>query len=289
MAQRINKAIELLEQGQPIYYSGVESLTYEGGLQAAKTWADYLTVDMEHGAFDMGALDAFMAGLAAGGPTASGHRTPAVIVTLPVEGNDEAVMRANTWQVKQVLARGVHGLLLCHAESAAAVRTFVEAARFPFHSAGLGALGEGRRGAGGQGHAAAIWGISTQEYLELADVWPLNPKGELMLGLKIENRHALANVDATTAVPGIAFAEWGPGDMGFSFGHRDAHDPPYPPEMAAAQKRVKEACDRAKLAFLNGVQPDNVVDLLDWGVKVCAATPQAAEIGRAHTKRTMPV
>jgi 4-hydroxy-2-oxoheptanedioate aldolase len=99
----------------------------------------------------------------------------------------------------------------------------------------------------------------------------------------------LANVDATTAVPGIAFAEWGPGDMGFSFGHRDAHDPPYPPEMAAAQKRVKEACDRAKIAFLNGVQPENVVDLLDWGVKVCAATPQAAEIGRAHTKRTMPV
>ena len=55
-------------------------------------------------------------------------------------------------------------------------------------------------------------------------------------------------------MPGIAFAEWGPGDMGMAFGHKDAHDPPYPPEMLAARARVKAACDAAGVAFLDIVR-----------------------------------
>lgn len=290
MAARINKAIELLEQGQPVYYTGVRDLSRAGGQAAARTWADILMVDLEHAAFDLAALDAFLVGLVEGGPTAGGHRTPAVIVTLPTDGTNEEVMRANAWMVKQVLARGVHGLLLCHAETPGAVRVFVESARYPFQTEGVGrGLEVGRRGSGGQAHAAAVWGISADEYLQAADVWPLNPRGELLLGLKIENRRALDACEASAQVPGIAFAEWGPGDMGMSLGHRDAHDPPYPPEMAAARARVKAACDAAGLAFLNMVRADDVVAQLDAGVRIGSATEDAAAIGRAHTRRSMPV
>jgi 4-hydroxy-2-oxoheptanedioate aldolase len=210
-----------------------------------------------------------------------------VVVTLPMDGADEHAVRANAWMIKQTLAVGVHGLLLCHAETPDAVRAFVEAARYPFHTAAEG-LGVGRRGSGGQDLAAAIWAISRGEYLDRADVWPLNPEGELMLGIKLENRRALANAEASAAVPGLAFAEWGPGDMGMSFGHKDAHDPPYPPEMTAARARVKAACERAGLAFLEMVRPDNVIAQLDAGVRIGAATPEAAEIGRRHTGRTLP-
>jgi 4-hydroxy-2-oxoheptanedioate aldolase len=284
---RINRAIELLAAGQPIYCTTVEELGYERGMAEAKTWADYLTVDLEHHPFAPGALHAFMRGLVDGGPTRSGHPTPAVIVTLPLDGTDEPAVRANAWMIKQTLAAGVHGLLLCHAETPAAARAFVEAARYPFQKAAEG-LGVGRRGAGGQDPAAAIWGLSPLAYLERADVWPLNPEGELMLGLKIENRRALENAEASAAVPGLAFAEWGPGDMGMAFGHKDAHDPPYPPAMTAARARIKAACDRAGLVFLEMVRPENVVDQLDAGVKIAPATPEAAEIGRRHTKRTLP-
>ena len=90
------------------------------------------------------------------------------------------------------------------------------------------------------------------------------------------------------AIPGIAFAEWGPGDMGMSFGHKDAHDPPYPPEMAAARARVKAACEGAGVAFLEMVQADDVTDQIDAGVKIGAATEEAAAIGRRHTKRKLP-
>ena len=62
---RVNRAIELLEQGQPIYYGGVEDRSFEGGVRAADTWADYLTFEMEHGIFDVRELSDFMRGLAA--------------------------------------------------------------------------------------------------------------------------------------------------------------------------------------------------------------------------------
>ena len=251
MPKRINKVIELLEQGQNAHYGGTPGLAYEDGKSMAAASDDYIIVDMEHSAFDMDALGAFMRGLADGGPTASGHRTPAVVVVPPTDGSDEAVVRANAWMFKQALARGVHGILLCHAESSEAVKVFVEACRYPFSTLGVGhGLGDGRRGGGGQGTAAQVWGIPVPEYLERADIWPLNPDGEIILGLKIENKRALANAELITKVPGISFAQWGPGDMGMSLGFPDAHDPPYPEEMLNARTRVVAACKEAGVYLL---------------------------------------
>ena len=125
---------------QAIYYDGAHSghvLTHEQGRHDAATWADYINVGMEHGAFDMTGLAEYMRGLVDGGPTRSGHRTPAVIVEAPVNGTDEANVRYNAWQFRQILGRGVHGILLCQAETADAVRAFVEACRYPHHARGV--------------------------------------------------------------------------------------------------------------------------------------------------------
>src|ERR1044072_5037344 len=92
-----------------------------------------------------------MKGLSAAGPTKSGHRTPAVIVNVPVNGIDEAAVRANAWMFTQVLATGVHGIMLTPAGPPGAIRAFVEMSRMPIHSEGVGKglLAEGRRGAHG--------------------------------------------------------------------------------------------------------------------------------------------
>jgi len=287
--KRINKAIELLEQGQPIYYTGGHG-GYEEGKRLAHTWADYINYEMEHGSLDFTALRAFMKGLVDGGPAKSGHRTPAVIVTLPVLGVNEAHMNANFWVVQQTLATGAHGVLLCHARSPEAVKIFVEACRYPNAKPVTPTLGEGLRGNGSQGYASQIWGISAAEYTKRADVWPLNPNGEIMLGLKVEDKYALANADKVTGVPGIAFAEWGPGDMGLSLNLPDGHtaNETLHPEMASARKRVLEACKRHKLAFLNTARPTDVSAMIDEGVRIGSGGQEAAENGRRYTKRTMP-
>lgn len=291
--KRINRAIELLESGQPIYYTGGRG-GFEEGKKMAATKADYINYEMEHGAFDIKELRDFMRGLVAGGPTRTGHRTPAVIVTLPILGKDAAAMRANYWVAQQVMAAGVHGILLCHAENPEAVKIFVESLRYPFAPKHAG-LETGIRGSGSQGFASEIWGLSPNEYMLKADVWPLNKQGEVLLGLKIETPMAADNVEKTVRVPGIGFAEWGPGDQSFFLigaptgsgrgdGARENH-----PAMQKVRSRIFKAAKEANLFFLNSCNENNVLDMLKEGVMICTGGESAAaDKGRAYSKRQGP-
>jgi 4-hydroxy-2-oxoheptanedioate aldolase len=314
MTPRINRAIELLAQDQAIYYDGAHSgavLTDEQGAQDAETWADYINIGMEHGAFDMTGLAAYLRGMVAAGPTRSGHRSPTVIVEAPVNGTDEMNVRHNAWQFRQILGRGAHGILLCQAESAGAVRAFVESCRYPHNLRGVdpglptplqrldgavraapggGMLGIGTRGRGSETTAAPVWGISQEDYFARADPWPLNPDGELLLGVKLESPEGVANCDEILAVPGIGFAEIGPGDLGLSLGYVEVQLYPYPPEMRAARDRIFAACRRNRVAFLEACKPETIAARLNEGVRVIAGgNPETARIGRAHQRRTMAV
>jgi len=289
--KHINRAIELLEAGQPIYYTGSHNGTegtFDAGNADAQTYADYISYDMEHAPYDVKGLAEYMKGLVAGGPTKSGHRTPAVIVNVPVNGIDEAAVRANAWMFSQVLATGVHGIMLTHADTPGAIRAFIEMSRLPIHQQGVGqGLSEGRRGAHGSPTAAQIWGVSVQEYEDKADAWPLNPNGELLFGVKLEDKYALANAEENLKIPGVGFAEWGPGDMALSLGVRGPNAD-RDPKMQAARAKVFAACKANHIFFLNAMNPTNVVDMIKEGVMVGPASQRAAEIGRQYTKRTMP-
>lgn len=289
-ARRVNRAIELLEDGQAIYYTGGHG-GYEEGVRMAGTPYDYINYEMEHGSLDFTALRSFMRGLVEGGPTRSGHRTPAVVATLPVLGIDEMHMRANFWVVQQTLLCGVHGILLCHARDPEAIKWMVRAARYPNAQPVVPELGEGLLGNGSQGYPSEIWGVSREDYMRKAEPWPLNPEGEFLLGLKIEDKHALANAEKVAAVPGIGFAEWGPGDMGLSLGLPDGHGPnrSLHPEMRAARSRVLNACKANKIPFLNTIRENDVTDMIDEGVRIGAGASAAAMAkGREHTGRKMP-
>lgn len=228
---RINRIIERLAHDQPVYYTGSHSGTsgsFEQGKADAQTYADYLNYDMEHAPFDVKSLAEYMKGLAAAGPTRSGH------------------------------------------------------------SQGVGRrLSEGRRGAHGSPPAAEIWGLTQDEYNQRADVWPLNPNGELILGLKLEDKYALRNADANLRVPGIGFAEWGPGDMTLSLG---ALGPGAlaRPEIQAARNEVLAATRARKVFFLESMSPATVIASITEGVRLGPADRETAEIGRAFTNRRLP-
>jgi 4-hydroxy-2-oxoheptanedioate aldolase len=294
--KRINKAIELLESGQPVYY-GYGRGGYEEGKAAAKTWADFLMYDMEGAALDFTQLREFMRGLVDGGPTPSGHRTPAVIVTLPLYGLNEDVVLANHWMVQQALACGIHGLHICHARDPNAVRAFIRVSRYEIHRQGVGVgLEEGVRAFGAHDFASRIWGIAATEYYARADVWPLNPQGELMIGVKIEDRPGLQNTESIVRVPGLSFAEWGPRDTSYAAGHLDvAFDygrkpgVVQPPELVAAAERVIRASKEARLHILDNARPEDLLQQLAAGIEIIAGgIPEVAEMGRKHTGRTMP-
>jgi len=193
---RVNRCIELLEQGQPVYYDRVDplELSYDLGHELSDTWADYLRIEFEHQGLDAVALSRFMRGMVDAGPTRSGHRTPTVMCTLPATGMSADEVRLNAWQIRHILSAGVHGLYLAHVRDPEAVRVFVEACRFPHQTVGMGDdLGIGTRGHGAEGYPADIWGLDVSDDVRVADPWPLNPAGELALGIKVEDRYGLAH------------------------------------------------------------------------------------------------
>ncbi len=291
--KRVNRIVELLENDQPAIYVGSHSGTVgtveSGKHDALTTHADYITYDMEHAPMDFRGLAEYMKGTAAAGPTKSGHRMP-VVVVLPVQGTDEMSVRANSWMFTQALATGVHGILLAHADTPGAVRAFVEASRFPVHKQGLEKdLPEGRRGAHGTPMASAVWGITPNEYVQKADAWPLNPNGELVLGLKLEDKYAVQNAEEILKVPGIAFAEWGPGDNALSHGLQATPGAAQThPQMLAARNKVFAATKANKVFFLEGFNAKNYQASYKDGVRLGGASPEVAELLRKFSKRQLP-
>jgi 4-hydroxy-2-oxoheptanedioate aldolase len=233
-----------------------------------------------------------------------------VIVEAPVNGTEAATVRHNAWQFRQILGRGVHGVLLCQAESADAVRAFVESCRYPHRTEGVdpslpssldrmrgargtarpGRLGIGTRGRGSEKSAAPVWGISEQDYFRRCDPWPLNPEGELLLGVKIESPEGVAQCEEILSIPGLGFAEMGPGDLGLALGYTTLQLTPYPPEMQEARDRIFAACRRNRIGFLEACTPGNVAARIDEGVRVIAGgQEETARTGRVHQRRSMPV
>ncbi len=114
---------------------------------------------------------------------------------------DPALAAAN---IAKQLNLGVASIVLVDVQSAAEVKTAVAAMRFK---------SKGGTRPDDVGGAPAFWGLSEKEYKERADVWPLNPKGELVMWVIVESKEGLANLKEIAAVPGIAVLTPGSGTL----------------------------------------------------------------------------
>jgi 4-hydroxy-2-oxoheptanedioate aldolase len=303
--RRFNKVIELWEDNQPAYYTtvrptrGVDS--YELGKAMCKTWADMINYDMEHELFDLRELRDFMQGLADGGGTRSGHRMPAVFVTSPVLGLSEDYMLANSWVLGQILDLGVTGIQICHARDPKAVEVAAHmACRYPFDYPDVAKMKrQGLRGASA-GIANQVWGMNNAHYVRIADLWPLNSKGEILLGLKIEDTFANTNAEASLSVPGVSFAEWGPTDNNYWLSGFDGlpldgsrFDETKFPKMMAIHDKVLALCKKYDVKYLNLCNSapgfNNVQSQIRDGAMLMVGNEDTVLMGREFTKRRMPI
>jgi 4-hydroxy-2-oxoheptanedioate aldolase len=303
--RRVNKAIELWEDNQIAFYevyapSGAPD-GYEEGKRLSQTFCDVINYEMENGCFDFSNLRNFMQGLADGGPTPSGHRTPMVYVTLPAVGFDGPSMRANAWQIQQALAAGVHGCLICEMHSPEAGEIAISASRYKFTLPGVKEYPiEGSRGAGSQVFSQHIWGLKGDAYLAVADCWPHNPKGEIAMGFKLENRHAVENAEQIMAIQGLAFAEPGPSDNSWSILGWDAVKPQSREERAKvlsnplyvnSLERVRLAAKKNNIMWLGTGAPGSTMEQsFDQGMRLIPSPgEEVVHRLREYTKRKMPV
>jgi 4-hydroxy-2-oxoheptanedioate aldolase len=114
---------------------------------------------------------------------------------------DEPTIHAD---IATQLNLGVSGLMLPKAESAEQVRRAIAAMRF---------TAKGGTRPDTVGSAPAFWGMSEADYKARADVWPLNPAGELINWTIIESKEGLAKVREIAAVKGIGVLWPGAGTL----------------------------------------------------------------------------
>jgi len=84
------------------------------------------------------------------------------------------------------------------------------------------------------------WGVTQQEYYERADVWPLNPKGEILVILMMEDTRGIENLPRILKeVPGIGVILIGEGDLSQELGYPRQYEHPVVLEWMA---RVVNTC-----------------------------------------------
>ena len=92
------------------------------------------------------------------------------------------------------------------------------------------------------GNAAALWGLSDKEYREKADVWPLNPQGEIFCILQIEDTRGVENLDDMLKnVPGIGAILIGEGDLSQELGYPRQYEHKVVLEW---MKRIVDTCKK---------------------------------------------
>ena len=130
------------------------------------------------------------------------------MVRMPVNGVEMA-----QWHAKQALDMGCYGIVFPHISTVEEAANAVGACRYPKMKNASLYEPAGIRGDGPTA-AARYWGLGQQEYYQKADVWPLNPQGEIFCILQIEDTKGVENLDDMLKnVPGIGAILIGEGDL----------------------------------------------------------------------------
>lgn len=107
-------------------------------------------------------------------------------------------------RIGKQLNLGVTGVMFVGVESADEVKAGLNAMRF---------TSKGGTRPDNVGDAPAVWGMSEKEYKEKADLWPLNPNGELVNWTIVESKAGLEHVREIAAVKGIGVLWPGAGTL----------------------------------------------------------------------------
>ena len=270
-AARLNGIIRAFEQGKPAF-SAFAKLDVQTAIEMTDAPYDGIMFEMEHNPYDVTALGhALQYMLNRKAIAESGSLKPSVtpIARIPANG-----VEMNQSFAKQVLDRGVYGVVWPHIATMEQAFNAVSSCRYarPRHAP----LYEpkGVRG-DGPASAARYWGLSQAEYYARADVWPLAPHGELLVGLMCETPEAIEKLDDILAnVPGIGFILIGEGDLSQALGFPRQYENP---EVLDAMRRIVDICKKHNVVVGNPhTTTKNFERLLQEGYRFLMSAPTRA-------------
>jgi 4-hydroxy-2-oxoheptanedioate aldolase len=276
---RLNGVIRALEQGRPAF-TAFSPPEVDAALAFSTTTYDGITFEMEHNAWDGRALRDSLQYLLnrkqiADAASIAPHVTP--FVRVPPNGSE-----MNQTYAKQALDLGAYGIIWPHISTVREAYNAVGACRYPrLKSASLyepaGIRGDGPH------TCSRYWGLSQQDYYKKADVWPLNPQGEIFVILMIEDTKGVANLDDILKnVPGIGAILIGEGDLSQELGFPRQYEHP---EVLAAMAQVVATCKKHNVVVGHPhAEAANAERILKEGYRflMCAPTRSYAGLDAAR-------
>jgi 4-hydroxy-2-oxoheptanedioate aldolase len=236
----LNPMIEKLAAGKAVFGPIISDFSMSSARTWARSDADYVWIDMEHNPMNMEAVANFIAFSNDRSYTVKrGDAQPklAIVARFPPYPSDNAA-----WIAKQALDMGLMGIVYntvnTKEEAIAAVRQMRYAPQRNDPNTQKGPVGMRGFAPGG---ALWNWGIPGPEYQRRADLWPLNPNGDLLSVFLIETPEGVKNIDEIASVPGVGVINAAAaGDLSNAMGI--AGQANTSPEVEAHRQTILRAC-----------------------------------------------
>ena len=270
----LNPVIAKLEAGEVAYGLSTQDLSLSYARQVARAPADFLYVDMEHSPMDFPALRMFLLAM---GDKEMILRKGNVQPNVPLFARFAPPAHESEWVVKQALDLGLYGIIFNGVDIPEQAAFAVSTMRYPQLRDSRYPEPKGIRGSSA-GNAAWAWGVSSAEYFQRADLWPLNPDGDLLAVMMIESVEGLQNLDAIASTPGVgALFPGSGGDLSRSLGVTRGS-----PELEGAFQQILAACIRHDVACaITANTGEDIARRVREGWRIIRTSVDAANVGRA--------
>ena len=265
---RLNGVIRALESGKPAFAT-FSPATPDAAIALHGTKYDGVVFETEHNVWDGTNVRHGLQYLLNRGEVAKAGLAPKLtpIVRIPPNGAE-----MNQHFAKQALDMGAYGIVWPHVSTVEQAYNAVSSCRYPTMKENPLHEPFGQRGDGPH-TAVRYWGLSQQEYYERADVWPLNPKGEIFVILMIEDLEGLQNLDEMLKkVKGIGAILIGEGDLSQELGYARQYE--HPVVLDHMRKIVETAKANNVVVGHPHVDQKNVQRVLDEGFRFLMPAPE---------------
>jgi 4-hydroxy-2-oxoheptanedioate aldolase len=273
--KHLNPVIERLAAGKPFIGYQTGDLSLENARAIARADIDYVYLEMEHGPMDFDGLHRFTVGMidkAAILKKGNAQPNVAIFARFAPYGREQA-----QWFVKQALDIGLMGVIFNGIDDSEQALLAVRNMRYPQKRTSKYPEPKGLRGYA-PGMAIWSWGVPDAEYERRADVWPLNPDGDLLAIMMIETAEGLKNADAIAAVPGVGAIFVGAGGDLHQYLGVESNSP----EVEQAFQTILKACLAHNVACgITALNGNDIAKRLREGWKMIRTTGPAMTQWRA--------
>ena len=195
---------------------------------------------MEHNPLRFQEMKHFLAFITAGDKAGiikrgNGQVRPAVFARFPPYGREQTL-----WMVKHALDIGLNGILINNVETKEQAENIVRTMRPTQRRDSKIPNPPGVRGT----VVCGFWAAGGGDCRSHADLWPLNPDGDLIFWPMIETMEGVRNADAIAQVPGVGgFYLGASGDLSADLGVAGTH-----PDVDAAMAKILSVCQARTIA-----------------------------------------